>query len=83
MLAHQAFLERSEREIVAAEADLQERDLVVEERAAELREAARERQVLERLKDRKEAEHRLEADRRSAAELDEMALAQHRRRGAA
>ena len=79
MLAHQAFLERAERERASAEIDLGERDAVVEERAAALREAAREHQVLERLKERKAAEHRLEADRRAGAELDEMALAQHRR----
>ena len=79
MLAHQAFLERSEREREAAELDLGQRDAVVEERAAALREAARDRQVLEKLKARRAAEHRLEAERRAGAELDEMALAQHRR----
>jgi flagellar biosynthesis chaperone FliJ len=43
-------------------------------------EAARERQALERLKDKRREEHRLESDRITGIALDEMSLNMHRRR---
>jgi flagellar FliJ protein len=41
--------------------------------------AARERQVLERLKERRRQDHRREAERQQGAALDELALGVHRR----
>jgi flagellar protein FliJ len=79
LLAHQAFLERAERERQAAELDLHRQDAEVDARRTALQQAARERQVLERLKDKKQAAHQLEAERREGALLDELALSRHRR----
>jgi flagellar protein FliJ len=83
MLAYQAFLERAEREQQAAELDLSRQDAEVDARRAALQQAAQERQVLERLKEKQETAHRLEAERRESAELDELALSRHRRGRAA
>lgn len=47
-----------------------------------LTEAARERQVLERLRERQQAAHRAEQGRIEQAELDEVALVLHRRKSA-
>ncbi len=79
MLAHQAFLERSERAREAAELDLHRQDAEVDARRVALQHAARERQVLERLKDKQAQAHRLDAERREGALLDELALSRHRR----
>jgi flagellar protein FliJ len=83
MLAHQAFLERSERAAQTAELDLSRQDTEVDARRTALQQAARERQVLERLKAKRAAEHRAEAERREGALLDELALSRHRRGPAA
>jgi flagellar protein FliJ len=83
ILAHQAFIERAEREQQAAELDLSRQDAEVEARRTALQQAARDRQILERLKDKQEAAHRLETERRLGAELDELALSRHRRGAAA
>jgi flagellar FliJ protein len=77
--AAQLYLERTERERESASLDLDRQDAEVESRRMALRTAAREREVLERLKERRRAEHRREADRREGALLDEMALNVHRR----
>ncbi len=82
LLAHQAFLERTERAEQAAELEAHRRDAELGAAAGALRSAAQERQVLERLKERQLAAHRREAERREGAVLDELALAVHRRRGA-
>jgi flagellar FliJ protein len=79
MLAHQAFLERAERAQQAAELDLHRQDAEVDARRVALQRAARERQVLERLKDKQAAAHRLDSERREGAALDELALSRHRR----
>src|SRR5688500_4474126 len=63
MLPHQAFIERSEREVRAAELELSRQDAEVAARRTALQEAARERQVLDQLKDKQEAAHRREAER--------------------
>jgi flagellar protein FliJ len=81
--AHQAFLERAEREAQAAELELSRQDAEVAARRTALADAARERQVLDQLKDKQALAHRREADRIEAAHIDELALAMHRRRGAA
>lgn len=83
MLAHQAFIERSEREVRAAELELSRQDAEVVARRTALQEAARERQVLDQLKDKQEAAHRREAERVASNQIDELALAMHRRRSAA
>jgi flagellar protein FliJ len=79
LLAHQAFLERAEREKETAELDLDRQDAEVDARRSALQHAARERQVLERLKDKQATAHRLDAERREGALLDELALNRHRR----
>jgi flagellar FliJ protein len=83
MLAHQAFVERSEREVQAAELELSRQDAEVAARRTALQEAARERQVLDQLKDKQERAHRREAERVESNQIDELALATHRRRSAA
>jgi flagellar FliJ protein len=83
MLAHQAFLERSEREHAAAELDLSRQDAEVDARRRALQHAARERQVLEQLKSKQAAAHRREAERRENEKLDELALSGFTRRRAA
>ena len=77
--AAQAYLEQTERMREAAAHDLDRRDAEVEARRGALEIAARERQVLERLKERRLAEHRQEAARVESGLLDEMATARFRR----
>ena len=79
-LASQAWLERVERARQAAELELDRRDAEVDARHIALVPAARERHALERLHDKRKAEHAVEANRREAYELDELAAASHRRR---
>ena len=81
--AAQLYLERTERERESASLNLDRQDAEVDARRGALQNAAREREVLERLKQRKRAEHRRAADRREGALLDEMAITMHRRRGQA
>lgn len=83
LIAHQAFLERATLALRAAQLELDRLDAEADGRRAALAAAVRERQVLERLKDRQHAEWRLARGRVEAAALDEMALAVHRRREAA
>jgi flagellar FliJ protein len=82
LLALQAYLERAERAHESAALELDRRDAEVDARRAALTVRAQERQVLERLKDRRRADHDREHDRREGALLDEMALTAHRRLGA-
>jgi flagellar FliJ protein len=81
--AAQAYLERAERERLSAELDLDRRDAEVDARRSALQNAARDREVLERLKERRRGEHVRAADRREGALLDEMAITMHRREGLA
>ena len=83
MLAHQAFVERTEREQQAAEIELSRQDAEVDARRSALQDAARERQVLDKLRDKQAEAHRREADRVEAQQIDELALAMHRRRSVA
>lgn len=80
LMALQSYLERTERARVAAAEDLDRRDADVSTRRDKLIAAARERQALERLKERRRADHKLQESRQESAALDEMALTQHRRR---
>jgi flagellar protein FliJ len=82
MLA-QAYLERTERAREAASLELDRRDSEVEARRNALQYAAQERQVLERLKERRRADHEREVARREGIALDEIALDIHRRKSAA
>jgi flagellar export protein FliJ len=79
-LASQAWLERLERARQAAELELDRRDAEVDARHVALVHAARDRHALERLADKRRAEHTLEMNRRESYELDELAAAGHRRR---
>jgi flagellar protein FliJ len=79
-LASQAWLERLERTRQAAELELDRRDAEVDARHVALVQAARDRHALERLADKRRAEHTLEMNRREGYELDELAAAGHRRR---
>ncbi|MEA2167869.1 MAG: flagellar protein FliJ [Solirubrobacteraceae bacterium] len=80
LLAAQAWLERVERAREAAELELGRREAEVEARHAALVHAARERHALERLRERRRADHAVQTARREGAELDELALGAHRRR---
>jgi len=82
LLASQAWLERLELARQAAELELDRRDAEVEARHVALVNAARDRHALERLAEKRRAEHALETNRREAYELDELAAAGHRRRAA-
>jgi flagellar FliJ protein len=81
LVAQQLWLERVERDRLAAELEVTRRDAEVESRKVALAAAGQRREVLERLKDRHRAEHQASDARRSGAALDEMALSIHRRRG--
>jgi flagellar protein FliJ len=83
LLASRAWLDRLERAREAAALELDRREAEVDARHTALVHAARERHALERLHERRRADHALEAGRRESAELDELALAAHRRRTAA
>jgi flagellar FliJ protein len=83
LLALQAYLERTERQRESAALELDRRDAEVDARRAALTVRSQERQVLERLKDRRRADHNREMERREGALLDEMAIVAHRRMGAA
>jgi flagellar FliJ protein len=79
LLAAQAYIERAEQSRREASLELDRQDAEVAARRAALAAAARDRQAIDRLKERKRAEHDLEWARRSQVALDEIALAVHRR----
>ena len=79
LIAAQVFAERRHAEHKAAMLDLSRRDAEVDARRTALTAAARDREVLERLKRRARAEHDAEVAREEQIELDEIALAVHRR----
>ena len=83
LVAIQAYLERAERARQAAELELDRHDAEVDARRSALQAAARDRQVLERLKERQLEDHTRESARIEGALLDEMALTAHRRAGGA
>src|ERR671931_373945 len=65
--------------IDSAALDLHRADAEVDARRDALARAARERSVLERLKERRRAAHAADAARAETAELDELAITRHRR----
>ena len=83
LIALQAYLERAERVRESAALELDRREAEVEARRAALTARSQERQVLERLKERRRADHDREMERRESVLLDEMALNAHRRMEAA
>ncbi|MEA2450527.1 MAG: flagellar protein FliJ [Thermoleophilaceae bacterium] len=83
LIAVQAYMERAERARESAALELDRREAEVDARRAALTQRSQERQVLERLKERRAEDHRVETERREGAQLDEMALSMHRRAGAA
>ena len=82
LIALQADLERAERAHESAALELDRREAEVDARRATLTPRSLERQVLERLKERRRDDHRREMERREGVLLDEMALNAHRRQGA-
>jgi flagellar FliJ protein len=83
LAAMQAWLERVEQSRHDAERRLHADDAELLHRRGELTEASRRRQALDRLKERRAAEHAALAARAEGAFLDEIALNAHVRRGAA
>ncbi len=77
----QNFLETTERRRAEASIELSRRDAEVGVKRQELAVAARDRQAIDKLKERRKAEHDAEWARRSQNTLDELALAVHRRGG--
>lgn len=80
LIARQQYLERVERDRVAGQQDLVRHDAEVEQRRVALVAAARDRQALERLKERQRVDHVRELARAESAAMDEIALTLHRRR---
>ena len=83
LLAVQAWMERAELRRLDAVAHLDQRDAEVARTRAALTEAARDREVIERLKRKRRADHDAEVLRRAQIVLDEVALTVHRRGSAA
>ena len=79
LLAAQAYIERAERTRREAALDLDRRDVEVTARRVALQAAARDRQVLDKLKQRQHADHNRAWARRAQGALDEVALSVHRR----
>jgi flagellar protein FliJ len=80
LLSEQAWLERVQRSQAQAALELDRRNDELEQSRAALAPAGQRRQVLDRLKDRKRQDHAVEAARRDAVALDEVALNGHIRR---
>jgi flagellar FliJ protein len=79
LAAHQAYLERMELAREAGRLDLDRYEAEVGASRDALREAARQRQALERLKERRRSDHQRAEARAEGVVLDEIALVQHRR----
>jgi flagellar FliJ protein len=82
LISAQAFLERTELNRVHAARELDRREAEVTVRRERLAAAARDRQSIDKLKERRQAEHEAQWARKSQNTLDELALAVHRRGGA-
>lgn len=77
LIAAQAYLERleSERRVAERVRDCHAESVV--ERRAALQDAARDREAMDRLRNRRASAHRLEVQRADAVALDELALRMH------
>lgn len=82
LLARQAFVEHVEAQRIAGARELARHDTQVADRDAELGHVAREREMLERLKERHRAEHLREYRHSEGALLDEIAIDRFRRSAA-
>ena len=82
LISMQRWLERVEQSRREAERELEAREALVAARREQMTEASRRRQALERLKEQRKAQHATALARQEAVFLDEIALAQHVRRGA-
>jgi flagellar FliJ protein len=82
LLAHQAFVEHVEAQRTMGMRELERHDANVADRDTQLGRAAREHEILERLRDRQRAEYEREAGRREGEQLDEIALERFRRSAA-
>jgi flagellar FliJ protein len=82
MQARQAFMEHIENQRTAGARELARHDHMVADRDAEFGQAAREREMLERLKERQRAEHRHTLERVESNALDEIAMDRFRRSAA-
>ena len=74
LVSRQAYVERLERSRQDAQHRLVGLDRQLEASRSHLAEASRGREVLDRLRDRHHKAHKLQAERRESAALDEMAL---------
>ncbi len=79
-LGQALFQSRLAAEVVSAEREIESRAAVVQARRQTLAHAAREREALERLKDKHRARFRRELNRRDARLADELYLARYARR---
>ena len=79
LLAIQSYVERTEQLRSSAELELSRREAEVQAKREHLAAAARDRQAIDKLKERQLAEHNAEWARKSQNTLDELALAVHRR----
>jgi flagellar protein FliJ len=80
--AAQAYIERAERARREAALDLDRQDAEVAARRDALAAAARDREAIDRLKDKQRTDFENEWARRAQNQLDEVALGVHRRGGA-
>jgi flagellar FliJ protein len=79
LLAAQAWLERAEQKRREAAHELDRQDAQVDASRQKLTDAMREREVIDRLKEKRRADHEREMARRAQIELDEIAIGMHRR----
>jgi flagellar protein FliJ len=79
LIAAQAYIERAERTRREAALDLDRQDAEVAARRAALQDAARDRQVMDKLEERQRADHNATWARKAQGALDEVALGVHRR----
>ncbi|MDA0183855.1 flagellar export protein FliJ [Solirubrobacter phytolaccae] len=77
--AIQGYVERAEQLQTSAALELSSREAEVQVKRQHLAAAARDRQAIDKLKERQLAEHNAEWARKSQNTLDELALAVHRR----
>ena len=79
LMAIQSYVERTEQLQSTAAIELSRREAEVSVKRDHLSVAARERQAIDKLKERQLADHTAEWARKSQNTLDELALAVHRR----
>jgi flagellar FliJ protein len=80
LVAHERWVQALKQEAENAALSLDRLDAEVDARRQTLGDKRRDREILERLKERKAAEHAAEVARREGAELDEIALGMYQRR---